>query len=129
VLASLIAHYSNPGNPVRGPYVLAIEDRCDGTLLGHVGFSPLDGEVEIGFAIAERRQRQGLATEALVAASRWVFETFEVSRILGVTSRANVASMRTLERAGFVHREDRRMSFQGSEGDVSVFVLTHGGPT
>jgi RimJ/RimL family protein N-acetyltransferase len=124
VLESLIAHYSTPGNPSQGPYVLAIEDRSDGTLIGHVGFSPLDDEVEIGFSIAERRQGQGLATEAIGAASRWVFGTFGLKRILAVTSARNIASMRTLRRAGFVHVEDRAMNFQGAEEDVRVFALS-----
>jgi RimJ/RimL family protein N-acetyltransferase len=126
VLESLIGHYSSPGNPTKGPYVLAIEDRTDGTLIGHVGFSPLGDEVEIGFAIAERRQRQGLATEAIVAASSWVFRSFELQRILGVTSAANEASIRTLRRAGFVHVEDKVMSFQGAEESVSVHARSRG---
>jgi RimJ/RimL family protein N-acetyltransferase len=124
VLESLIGHYSAPGNPTEGPYVLGIEDRTTGTLIGHVGFSPFGNEVEIGFGIAERCQRQGLATEAIGAASRWVFRTFGLKRILGVASAANIASMRTLRRAGFVHEEDRAMKFQGVEQDVCVYVLS-----
>jgi RimJ/RimL family protein N-acetyltransferase len=124
VLESLIRHYSNPGNPTKGPYVLGIEYRTDGTLIGHVGFSPLGDDVEIGFAIAERCQRQGLAAEAIGAASRWAFGTFGLKRVLGVTSNANIASMRALQRAGFVHEEDRVMNFQGSEEDVRVYVLS-----
>ena len=123
VLESLIGHYSTPGNPTQGPYVLAIEYRTDGALIGHVGFSPWDNEVEIGFSIAQRRQRQGLATEAIGAASRWVFKTFGLKRILGITSATNIASMRTLQRAGFVHEEDRVMNFQGTEMDVCVYAL------
>ena len=126
VLAALIDAYARPGDPTRGPYVLAIEDRADGALIGHVGFSPLDDDVEIGFAVAERRQGRGLATEAITAASRWALATFALERILGVTNAANVASMRALRRAGFVHREDRVMSFQGSAKDVSVFVRPRG---
>ncbi len=124
VLESLIGHYSNPGNPTEGPYVLGIESRTDGTLIGHVGFSPLGNDVEIGFSIAERCQRQGLATEAIGAASRWAFTTFGLKRILGVTSKANLASMRTLRRAGFVHEEDRVMNFQGSVEEVRFYVLS-----
>ena len=126
VLESLIGHYSTPGNPSKGPYVLAIEDRADGSLIGHVGFSPLENDVEIGFAIAERRQGQGLAVEAIGAACRWVFEAFGLERILGVTSAANVASTRTLRRAGFVHVEDKVMHFQGTETDVRVYALARG---
>jgi len=126
VLESLIRAYSTPGNPTQGPYVLAIEHRADGTLIGHVGFSPFHDDVEIGFSIAERFQRQGLATEAIDAASRWAFTTFGLKRIVGVTSRANIASIRALQRAGFVHEEDRAMKFQGNEEEVRIYVLSRG---
>ena len=38
----LTSCYAEPGHPQRGPYVLAVEHRGSGKLLGHVGFSPLD---------------------------------------------------------------------------------------
>ena len=119
----LIGHYSTTADPARGPYVLGIEHRIDGRLLGHVGFSPLDDAVEIGFSIAQDRQGQGLATEAVIAASRWVFESFALERILGVASSANVGSKRVLERAGFVHEREQTMNFQGTEQTVHVYVL------
>jgi RimJ/RimL family protein N-acetyltransferase len=125
-LESLIRAYASPANPTLGPYVLAIEHRLDGTLLGHVGFSPLDDEVEIGFSIAQSHQGRGLATEAIVAATRWAFDSFGLERILGITSAANVASGRALLRAGFVHQENRVMNFQGTGQDVRVYALTRG---
>jgi RimJ/RimL family protein N-acetyltransferase len=127
VLEFLIAQCSAPGNPRHGPYVLAIESRADRRLIGHVGFSPLDGEVEIGFSIAQSHQRQGLATEAIVAASRWVLRTFGLDRIVAVTSVANIGAKRTLGRAGFVHEGDRTMGFQGAVQDVSVYALSGSG--
>lgn len=123
VLEFLIGQYSTPGNPSYGPYVLAIEHRTDHRLIGHVGFSPLDDEVEIGFAIAQDYQRHGFATEAIVAASRWAFQAFTLSRILGIASAANISSKRALMRAGFAHEGDRVMHFQGAEQDVSVYAL------
>lgn len=122
-LAFLIRHYPTPGNPRHGPYVLAVEHRASGALIGHVGFSPLDDEVEIGFSIAQDYQRQGLATQAIVAASRWAFETFELDTIVAITSVANVPSKRTLARAGFVHERNQSMNFQGVVQDVSVYSL------
>ncbi len=122
----LVAQAADPADPRLGPYVLAIEDRADGALLGHVGFSPLDGEVEIGFSIAESRQGRGLATEAIVAAARWMFARFDLERILAVTDAANVASQRTLARAGFTHEGDRTMTFQGTEKVVRAYVLYRG---
>jgi len=123
-LEFLIGQYSSPGDPRRGPYVLAVEHRADSVLIGHVGFSPLDGDVEIGCAIAEDYQRRGLAVEAVVASSRWVFRSFALERILGITAKANTASRRTVARAGFIHQEDRTMRFQGTEQEVCVYELS-----
>ena len=79
--------------------------------------------MEIGFAIAERHQRRGLATEAIDAASRWGLQAFELPRILVVTSAANLASKRTLSRAQFAYQGERVMHFQGTEQPVSVYML------
>lgn len=124
IVASLIAAYASPGDPRLGPYVLAVEHRADRALIGHVGFSPLEGDVEIGFAIGEAHQGRGLAAEAVAAASEWAFRTFGLDRILGVTAATNTASKRTLERAGFVHQRDALMNFQSTEQSVSVYALS-----
>jgi RimJ/RimL family protein N-acetyltransferase len=122
-LEYFMSQYSTPGDPRHGPYVLAIEHRASSSLIGHVGFSSLDEDVEIGFSIAEKYQRQGLASEAIIAASRWAFEAFALNRILGIASAANIASRRTLERARFAHERDETMSFQGTDKEVSVYAL------
>ncbi|MBK8232850.1 MAG: GNAT family N-acetyltransferase [Candidatus Eisenbacteria bacterium] len=101
---------------------LAVEHRSSSTLIGHVGLSPLDDDVEIGFSIAESFQRQGLATEAIDAASHWAFETFALARILAITSATNTASRRTLLRAGFIYEGDKTMRFQGMDEAVSVYA-------
>jgi len=124
VLQFLISQYSSPGNPRLGPYVLAIEHRADSALIGHVGFSPFDDEVEIGFAIAQDYQRQGFATEAIVAGSHWVLKTFALDRILAITSAVNTASKRTLERAQFSFEGNKTMLFQGTEQEVSIYTLS-----
>lgn len=126
VLEYLRGQYSTPANPRHGPYVLAIEHRADRKLIGHVGFSPLEEDVEIGFAIGQRYQGQGYATEAIVAASRWAFQAFELDRILGITAAANMASKRALVRAHFAYQGDKVMGFQGTEQPVSVYALSGG---
>lgn len=122
-LEFLMSQYSTPGNPTHGPYVLAIEHLASSSLIGHVGFSPLDEDVEIGFSIAQKYQGQGFASEAIVAASHWAFEAFALSRILGITSATNIASRRTLVRARFAYEGDKAMNFQGTEKEVSVYAL------
>jgi len=119
----LIAQYATPGDPRRGPFVLGVEHRDDRALIGHVGSSPLEGEVEIGYAIGQRYQRRGFASEAVYAASHWVLDAFGLSRILGITAIANIASRRTLARARYTLQPDRLMMHQGIEQQVSVYAL------
>ena len=128
VLEFLISKYLDPGNPELGPYVLAIELPSDRVLIGHVGFSPFEDEVEIGFAIGEKHQGRGLAREAVVAASQWALEEFGLERILGIASAQNIASRQTLLRAQFVHQKDCLMMFQGTEQMVSFYVLGRPSP-
>lgn len=123
VLEYLIGQFASPADPRHGPFVLAIEQLADHALIGHVGFSPFEGEVEIGFAIAQRCQGRGLGREAVGAASRWALETFELEKILGITAAANIASRRVLAHAGFAHQEERVMRFQGAEEAVIVLAL------
>ena len=101
-LAFLISCYSAPGHPQRGPYVLAVDHKDEAKLLGHVGFSPIDNEVEVSYAIAESFRGRGYGTEALVRACNWLADEFAVPRILAITESANVISRRLLERASFV---------------------------
>ena len=125
-LTFLVDQFTTPGDPRLGAYVLAIEHRTSGDLIGHVGFSPYENDVEIGFAVALEYQRRGLAVEAMVAACRWVFQEFELDRILGIAPVANVGSCRTLARAGFVHHEDKVINAQGTLQPVSFYVLEAG---
>jgi len=118
---TLIACCEDPGHPAQGPYVLAVERRADGVLLGHVGFSPFEDEVEVSYAIAEAARGQGLGTEALVSACRWAARTFGLRQLLALTASANVDSCRLLERAGFVRIEETFMRFQGQEQRISRY--------
>jgi RimJ/RimL family protein N-acetyltransferase len=114
----LIGCYARPGDPRLGAYVLAVDDAERGVLLGHVGFSPLDDDVEISYAIAEHARGRGLGAEAVMHACAWVSGSFGLPRIVAITDADNVPSRRMLERAGFAHVQDEVMRFQGMEGKV-----------
>jgi RimJ/RimL family protein N-acetyltransferase len=123
-LDHLIRCYMSPGDARLGPYVLGIEYRETAQLLGHVGFSPLEGEVEVSYAIAEGARGRGYATEALATACLWAADAFALQRLVAVTASANHPSRRTLDRAGFVHSGDEIRRFQGSEQSVSRYLWT-----
>jgi len=125
----LIKCYSCPGDAKLAPYVLGIEHRETAQLLGHVGFSPLAGEVEVSYAIVEASRGRGYATEALAQACVWAAEAFALRRLVAVTASENLPSRRTLDRAGFLHSGDGIMRFQGSEQNVSRYVWFPGTPS
>ena len=120
-MAFLISCYSAPVHPQRGPYVLAVEHKDEAMLLGHVGFSPFDNEIEVSYAIAESSRGRGYGTEALVRACSWLADAFDVSRVLAITESANAISRRLLERASFVCVHEAVMVFQGHEQLVSRY--------
>jgi RimJ/RimL family protein N-acetyltransferase len=121
-VSALISSYSVPGDPRRGPYVLAVDARAQQRLLGHVGFSPLNGRVEVSYAIAERMRGHGYGAEALSHACSWVAQTFGLCEVVAITASTNTASRRTLERAGFARHRTEVMRFQGSEQSVCHYV-------
>lgn len=114
VLAHLIACYEDPGTPARGPYVLAVCRRDSGAVIGHVGLSPVRGDVEIGYAIAEAEQGHGHATCAVRTAAGWALQRFGLGAIHAIVAAENVASCRVLERAGFVQMEESMRSMHGT---------------
>lgn len=124
-LAFLIAAYTTPGDPRRGPYVLALDHAPapagTGQLIGHVGFSPLEGEVEVSYAVAESMRGQGLGTRALDAACDWACRTFALPGVVAVTAALNDASRSLLVRTGFTHVRDETRRFQGTPQSVSWY--------
>ncbi len=121
IVSFLISQYSEPADPKRGPYVLGVSLTHRKELIGHVGLSPIMENVEIGFAIERAHQGKGLAAEAVRAFCEWGLGHFSIDSIVGVTSARNIASKKTLVRAGFGKQKDALMKFQGEEQAVEVF--------
>lgn len=82
--------------------------RIDGDypiLCGGIGFKgPPDkqGMVEIGFSVLPEFQGQGLATEMVAGIVQWAKQQPQVKRIEAETNIENQASIRVLEKNGFI---------------------------
>jgi len=86
------------------PTVWAIE--VDGEASGGIGIEPR-GDVErvsaeIGYWLGESCWNRGIATEALQAVTREAFARFEITRLYAVPFADHAASVRVLEKAGYV---------------------------
>ena len=101
VVQYLIQKCVDPGIPSVAPYVLGVCLRSSGELIGHVGLSPLDGGVEIGYAIAARHQGRGFASRAVAAMAEWGAARFALPRVLAIVAAENRASCGVLRTAGF----------------------------
>jgi ribosomal-protein-alanine N-acetyltransferase len=75
------------------------------TLCGSIGFKgPPDkrGMVEIGYSVLPEFQRQGLATEMVAGIIQWAKHQPEVRQIEAETNINDKASIRVLEKNGFI---------------------------
>lgn len=87
------------------PFVLAIQLKETGELIGDTGVSEVDGQpeaVEIGYQICEKYSGRGLATEALKAMTGFSFARFGATVSYGRVVHGNGASARVLEKAGYI---------------------------
>ena len=73
-------------------------------LVGSGGFMsrPSGGQVEVGYGTLSEFQGRGYATEAVSALTRWALSQPEVSRVIADALPENSASVRVLEKSGFV---------------------------
>jgi RimJ/RimL family protein N-acetyltransferase len=79
-----------------------ITRQADGRAIGGIGFKgqPVNGCVEIGYGLAPSARGDGYAAEAVVAVLALAAE-HGLSRVIADTTLDNIASERTLIRAGF----------------------------
>ena len=88
----------------RLPFVLAVQLKETGELIGDTGVSEVEGEpdaVEIGYQICDRYSGRGLATEVLKAMTEFSFDKFDASVSYGRVVHGNGASARVLEKGGY----------------------------
>ena len=90
------------------PTVWAIE--VSGEAVGGIGLE-LHSDVErvsaeIGYWLGETMWGRGIATEALMAVTKEAFARYEITRLYAVPFADHAASIRVLEKAGYV-REGR----------------------
>ena len=121
VLRYLIEKYRDPGTPSLAPYVLGVCLNDSGELIGHVGISPLNGQTEVGYAIAGRHQGRGFASQAVRAMSEWALTRFGLPRVLGIVATDNPASWKVLHNAGFELIGESMGKLHGRSGLVRTY--------
>lgn len=100
MLEYAIASYASD-NPI---FSLTIADPNSNAYLGACGLNPLpdDDEVEIYYTVLPEHQNKGLATEAVRALIDFVWNCTDIQTISAYIVSKNIASIRVVEKLGFV---------------------------
>ena len=91
------------------PYVLAVELKETGELIGDTGVNEVEGnsnEVEIGYGICRKHSGKGYATELVKAMTEFMTGTFGIKTLYGRVMHGNNASVKVLERNGYEFVEE-----------------------
>ncbi|MBE6882968.1 MAG: GNAT family N-acetyltransferase [Ruminococcaceae bacterium] len=113
---SAINFYVDCVNNRKLPFVLAVELKKTGELIGDTGVNEVEGncsEVEIGYVICKKYSGKGYATELLHEMTKFVVSSFGINVLYGRVMRGNNASVRVLEKNGYVFIKEE----MGAEDD------------
>lgn len=85
-------------------YAIWMIELKNGTHIGELCFKGLnkDGSAEIGYGISDEYQGNSYATEAVSAVVNWALRQSGVESITAETQAENIASVRVLEKCGFI---------------------------
>ena len=106
----------------QGPlvYPVLLKDR---TYIGYVQAVPFDdGTWEVGYHIGCNYTKQGYATEAVRAFLPVIMPQLKITRIGGICLAANKASVKVMERRGFVKEFEGTGHYQGEQREICRFV-------
>lgn len=114
----LMSVYENGDGPLVYPVLLA-----DGTNIGYVQAVPMDDDKwEVGYHIAQKYVGNGYATEAVKVFLPVVMKELCITEILGICVAENIASIKVLEKAGFVKEFEGMGTYQDEERQICRFV-------
>lgn len=126
-----IAFFADRVDKKELPYVLAVESKETGQLIGDTGINEVEGrpgEVEIGFVIGREYRGRGYATELVKAMTEYAVPLFRIRTLCGRVMRGNDASVRVLEKNGYRFDSEEF----GAEDDPcgkGMLVFTRSGET
>ena len=119
--------HAQPGMPGEW-FAFAIERQSAPGIIGDCAFQVLSHDplqAQIGYTLARDHWKQGFAVEAVQRLLDYLFEEFNLHRIIATCDAENTASFRLLERVG-MRREAHFIEniwFKGSWGSEYLYAL------
>ena len=114
----LMSVYDNGDGSLVYPVVL-----LDGTNIGYVQAVPMDdGNWEIGYHIGKNYTGKGYATEAVKAFLPVILDQLNITEMLGICVVENKASVKVMEKTGFVKEFEGMGSYQGEDREICRYT-------
>ena len=114
----LMSVYDNGDGPLVYPVVL-----LDGTNIGYVQAVPMDDDKwEIGYHIGKNYTGKGYATEAVKAFLPVIMNQLNITEMLGICVVENKASVKVMEKTGFVKEFEGMGSYQGEDREICRYT-------
>ncbi len=114
----LVGCYTSGEGPLVYPILLK-----DDTYIGYVQAVPFEnGTYEIGYHIGGSFTKQGYATEAVTAFLPVIMKQLDITEIAGVCLADNKASVKVMERCGFVKLFEGMGNYQGQQREICRYV-------
>ena len=106
-----------------GPFVYPIITNDGGKNIGYIQLCQIDdGSWEIGYHIAKQFTGHGYATEAVKAFLPAMAKKLNIKEVYGICLAENTASVRVLEKCGFVQIFQGLGVYQGEETQIIKFL-------
>ena len=119
-VAFLMGCYESGDGPLVYPVLLK-----DETCIGYVQAVPMeDGSWEIGYHIGGDYTKQGYATEAVKAFLPVILPKLGITQIAGICLADNHASVKVMERSGFVKEVEGIGNYQGEDRKICKYRYT-----
>jgi RimJ/RimL family protein N-acetyltransferase len=116
---------TSPGTPGEW-FQFAVVSATTGHLLGDVGIRT-DAEnpdlVELGITLSGAEQGKGYATEMAAAVIAYAFDVLNAAKIRATTDSRNDASIKLLERLGFLWTSTEDVTFKGASCREHTYEL------
>lgn len=115
----LINCYTSGEGPLVYPVLLK-----DSTYIGYVQAIPFDDDTwEVGYHIGSSYTKKGYATEALSAFLPVIMKQICIDEIMGICVADNLASVKVMERCGFIKLYQGAGDYQGQERMICKYVF------
>ncbi len=107
-------------NPFQEYLAFVIEDKDSHEVMGSVGSSFYEdfNEVGVTYFIGAQYRGHGYAAEALRALVGYLYTTYEMDKLVATACVENIASCKTLEKAGFALVETKMYQDMNDECEV-----------